>query len=246
MRSRDAFVPLMALCSFVMSFFHGVVLPPNVELLWVRALWRTTNLHPEWLQMFQNSPILDFSGRYPRIGTVVDVSTWRYLHLIRATANAGVPVWFWWGPLSPPMKCSPDPVLDVYFPTRDQVDAALRAYKLPRVQTGFQEHHSTDIVAASSFDRIATASPVNRRTFPTPRPNSRQKYGKMWLEFFRQREKRHKEKNVTKTYLTGRVPRNGRPTRIARNMLRVSLAQGRKGPRFIAGKTWTVSSLGHE
>jgi hypothetical protein len=197
-RSRDAFVVLMALCSFTIARFHGAVLPADVEPVWVRVLQGPNGLNPSWLELFRSSPIPDFSGLYPRVGTVVDVNTWPYPHLVRRAVNAGVPVWFRWSKVDKPLACSPRPELEMYFPTREQIVTAFREHR-HRSLVNVPVNTSTDVVA-HTVNTVITSPPnttdvstlASHNTFPEPHPNSRQKRGETWMDFFERLEIRHK------------------------------------------------------
>ena len=148
MRARDAFQPLMAMCSFMLSYQHGRVYPNGQEPTWVKAILDSNRVHPEWLQLFRDSPIADLSGRYPRVGVVVDISQGRCPYLFRWMVNAAVPVWFRWAPLQPGMKQSPLPELQIYFPTGEQVTNAYKDFSrqrlLAQIDTSYRQGSSRD------------------------------------------------------------------------------------------------------
>ena len=91
MRSRDTFVPLMAICSYVISctpnFTHSP--PPRSAML------RAKGLHPEWVNMLETSQLADFSEHNKRVGVFV-LPTCGCLQNIDRMLRANVPVWFFW------------------------------------------------------------------------------------------------------------------------------------------------------
>jgi hypothetical protein len=73
-RARDAFAPLMAMCSLGLSYFHGELssTPPNKDPIWVTNILKSGAIHPEWLHLFRDSPIADFTGRYPQVRVITE------------------------------------------------------------------------------------------------------------------------------------------------------------------------------
>ena len=91
MRSRDAFLPLMATCSYVISHTPNFTAspPPWSDML------RAKGLHPEWVNMLETSQLADFSEYNKRVGVFV-LPTCKYLQDIDKMLRANVPIWFCW------------------------------------------------------------------------------------------------------------------------------------------------------
>ena len=58
---------------------------------------RTNNVHPEFLNLFKKSHVVDFSGRRTRIGTIIDVLSCSWTCVADVLLKAKVPMWLYWG-----------------------------------------------------------------------------------------------------------------------------------------------------
>ena len=181
-RSRDAFAPLMAMCSFGLAFFHRRTLPPDEEPLWVKTLLSEGRVHPDWLHLFRNSPIADFS--LSRAGVIYDAATCPNPHDVRAIVSAGVNVWICWGSYFKPLKRSPIIQLQPYFPDPDQMAVIVKERTL-RELAG--PGATNALITASSASE--SAAPAN--DYPIPEEFSRQSRGQTWQEFFKALEIQH-------------------------------------------------------
>lgn len=121
MNSRDAFVPLMALCSWSISLV-GASLTANKAPQWVDMLQANPTVVPSWIEDLQHSMIADFNIH--RFGSFMDVTDEDVKRIIGPMLRADVPIWFYWGTASKPVM-SYDRALEKYRPTHAQVDAAM-------------------------------------------------------------------------------------------------------------------------
>src|SRR5258707_10950841 len=119
MRSRDAFFPLVAWCSFVMSSLHHQY--ENLSLMRWEYYLHEAGMPPDSIQELKQSELVDYSPNYPRAGIFVDYNNVRYEHLARTMVRHSIPVCFCWGNSLPP----PPPVLHLYHPMLAEVAVAL-------------------------------------------------------------------------------------------------------------------------
>ena len=54
-------------------------------------------LHPEFLKMFLQSHIVNFSGGWKCIGTIINVLQCGWISIADVLLKAKVPIWFYWG-----------------------------------------------------------------------------------------------------------------------------------------------------
>ena len=166
MRARDAFNPLMALCSYAISLLlHRDLDPSTDNPNWAQVLIEKADVHPEWVKSLQESPVADFSpGK--RVGVIVHMGRCQFLDHIPAMIRANVPIWLYWGHLnsifSPFHK-----VATMYRPSKDAVKAT-------QMNQG-----ATEMSQADALPRIS---------YPEPEAHSGQKRGETWQEFFVRRE----------------------------------------------------------
>jgi len=125
LKSRDAFVPLMALCSFAISYhiqpfdITNHRNPSAQSPSWARLLVDKCGAHPQWADNLQKSCVADFSIQ--RVGVLVNPYYWKYQNSIVPMLNCNVPVWIYWS-----KRKAPDPlVADTFRPTNDQFRAAV-------------------------------------------------------------------------------------------------------------------------
>jgi hypothetical protein len=121
MNSRDAFVPLMALCSWSISLV-GALLTTNNTPRWVNMLQENPTVLPSWIEDLQHSMIANFNIR--RFGSFMDVTNDDVKRIISPMLQADVPIWFYWGTMSKPIA-SYDRALEKYCPSQAQIDAAM-------------------------------------------------------------------------------------------------------------------------
>ena len=94
MRSCDAFIPLMAFCSWILAHQIGKGDPDPLRPEWMKKLIRQDNVHPEWAEELRVSPVGNFD--IVRLGCIINPYfwEWRRLHLF---LRFHIPVWIFWG-----------------------------------------------------------------------------------------------------------------------------------------------------
>ena len=94
--SLDAFAVYLGYFSFIVAICEFGVDRQSSPPSWYKRLARSDSpVHPEWLKLLSDSPIVDFKRE--RIGLVADITKCQWLHLTRYMMQASVPVWFYWG-----------------------------------------------------------------------------------------------------------------------------------------------------
>lgn len=119
-KSRDAFVPLMALCSWSIALV-GNSMAMNKVPRWVDMLQANPTVLPSWIEDLAHSMIADFTIR--RTGSFMECTDEEVKRVIGPMLRANVPIWIFWGDLSKPTM-SYDRSLERYRPTTTQVHAA--------------------------------------------------------------------------------------------------------------------------
>ena len=91
--SRNAFVPLMALCMYAICVCEGrnsIPLEDRINIHWIKALI-DAGFSPEWVNSLANSSF--FSMRTLRVGVYIEFKAFHYPHLLRLYIEFGVPIW---------------------------------------------------------------------------------------------------------------------------------------------------------
>ena len=93
--SLDAFAVYFGYVSFIVAICQFGIDYQSSPPSWHKRLARRDSpVHPEWLRLLSDSPIVDFDRE--RIGVVADVARCQWLHLAKYMVQS-VPVWFYWG-----------------------------------------------------------------------------------------------------------------------------------------------------
>ena len=94
--SLDAFAIYLGYFSFIVAICEFGIDRRSSPPSWHRRLARSDSpVHPEWLKLLLDSPIVDFKRE--RIGVVADVARCQWLHLAKYMVQASIPIWFYWG-----------------------------------------------------------------------------------------------------------------------------------------------------
>jgi hypothetical protein len=191
--ARDAFVPLMAMCSYAIS------LTPDFNTdnpSWVAKL-EEVGIHPEWVEQLRTSQLADFSDTNERVGVIIQPNC-VWLNRIPKMIKAGVPLWFLW---DQPGDFT-NTLVAKYRPTLAEVQAARRTgswQEVPRVLASVSDD-STTLPDDSTFvpddsslvpDTPSQPSATSQERFPKPDPLSGQKRGETMDQFFDRRAARH-------------------------------------------------------
>ena len=176
MRCRDAFVPLIAYTSMAISLHK----PPATSFAapkWAIELTRKFKMHPEFTRTLMNSKMGDFVT-VRRVGVIIDVKTCHWLHLVPYLLHANVPVWLHWGVPGQEFK-APHPSIKSFLPSEGDVRLACHA----------QLDSSGSLTAENS--RVLEMPPVL--------PQSGQKAGETWQDFFVRMERVRQERLAGET-----------------------------------------------
>jgi hypothetical protein len=109
--SIDAFVVYLAYTSFLIALYRYYPQSSNAShsSLSLRQLIPSMglNLHPEWLNGLEDSPVAQFRSDPQRVGSIIDVRSCKWLDLVPCMIAANVPVWLHWG--HPPFLTANEP-----------------------------------------------------------------------------------------------------------------------------------------
>ena len=180
--SRDAFVPLMALCSYAISLTPSFTdeNPP-----WVKRL-EGQGIHPEWIQSLKTSQLADFSDTNPRLGMIIQPN-FIWLQYIPNMIRANVPLWFLWD--HPKDFINSPMIYEKYCPTKAEVHAAQLQRTTNASQTSPNEDWHPMSADESANDPLP--SQPSSMQFPNPDPFGGQKRGETMDQFFARRAARH-------------------------------------------------------
>jgi hypothetical protein len=176
-KSRDAFIPLLALCSFAISMTPNFTLenPP-----WAQVLERNA-VHPQYIQEIKASSVADFSDHNKRVGVIVRPDC-QWLDLVARIIGANVPVWLCWDDPSMFTRTR----VECYRPTLAEVVAA-------RMLVVEAASEAAWVMQAKETEVPSTPPP------PAPNPGTRQLRGETFEEFFARQAVRHAQKIKNET-----------------------------------------------
>jgi hypothetical protein len=202
MNARDAFIPLMALCSYAIS------LTPDFTAenpSWVAKL-QEMGIHPEWVQLLKDSQLADFSASNERLGVIIQPKC-KWLNRVSRMVQANVPVYILWDNSS---DFSDTPWFRTrYCPTFEEVkEARLIAYFRRKAQQsswgdfsnagGAVNDEST--LVPDDFTLVPDQQPPTPvQQPPTPDQFSGQRRGETMDQFFARRAARHAQMEATET-----------------------------------------------
>jgi hypothetical protein len=181
-KSRNAFLSLMGLCSFLMAHFHQQEPGRAVDIMRWEPLLYQAKFKLDYIQLIKACELVDFSASYPRAGIFIDHFDTDFQHYVSMYTKCNVPVWIRWGAvnLGPPVHRG---VLGEYLPGNAEVATALRATRI------------TQEAPTSSGDQVVESvvppCPINEP--PEPERFSQQKRGELWDEFFARMDKKREE-----------------------------------------------------
>jgi hypothetical protein len=216
--SRDAFLPLMAWCSCLISARNVLVeVPDNVArvLVWEHRL-QEAGVNFDAIKEIKDSELADFSAGYPRVGVFVSHDQWTFHNQVKQFVRDNVPVWIHWGKIkSAPIGYGP---LEKYLPNNARL-AAVQAKNAAEAQVKAEDEAWRAAVEAASYTRDATGSEpqssgqaVAQMTSPAPAPsvpppvrNSGQRHGETWREYLARMEEKREERLAVGTYAARQV-----------------------------------------
>ena len=122
-------------------------------------------MHPEWLKLLAESPIVDFSREH--ISAVTDVTRCSWLHLAQYMMKAFIPLWFSWGKV--PYYVQPlQPWISDYYPDLENFTmvAPVNASLFPPVHPSSGQRHGETM---EQFFARRHASNAKQKKKETPR-----------------------------------------------------------------------------
>ena len=191
LKSRDAFLPLIGWCSFLMSHFHQPVPRSGLDIQRWEPLLQKAKFSLDYIQIIKTSELVDFSPTYRRTGVFIEHSEkdfGDYIDLIYRKSN--VPCWIHWGDvrLGAPKH---DGVLAMYLPSDAEVIAAkMDSRAVPGVAVA-KTATTRSLVDVPAVEGDNQKDPVDK--FPEPEKRSGQKRGESWQDFFARMDKRRTE-----------------------------------------------------
>lgn len=177
-KSRDAFLPLIGWCSFLMSHFHVQIPNRQIDILRWEQLLSQVKFSPDYIQVIKASELVDFSAKYPRSGVFIEHSDPHFQQYVCYYIRCNVPVWIHWGRVcnGPPNHLG---CLNQYLPLDHEVAAVRAAAQQTHGAINFDQHPAESVGPANS-----------ELQFPEPEMHSRQKRGELWHEFFARMDKK--------------------------------------------------------
>lgn len=186
--SRDAFLPLMGWCSFLISHFHQQLPPPEHHIFCWEKILLQSKFSFDYIQVIKASELARFSADYPRVGVFLNHYDNHFQHYVRQYIKCSVPVWIHWGDVR---LGRPDHrgVLNQYFPSDAEVAAARKVNQTRAANETRQAATPSTMDVDDQVDhRVGPSGPTSEA--PEPERNSRQKRGEHWHEFFARMDKR--------------------------------------------------------
>lgn len=201
--SRDAFLPLMAWCSYVLSHDHVTVTARNSSkkhLRWELLLYGSA-MNADSIEELKSSELVDFSPDYRRAGLLLPHDCFLFHGMVPRLRRDNIPVWIHWGKVgSKPGKCGP---LERFMPTPVEITQANKAREAEIAASWTSVARSAPLVCRAIDDEThdrPTSPPVpNTQSIPEPEPLSGQKRGETWREYFSRMAKKREQKLATET-----------------------------------------------
>jgi hypothetical protein len=124
MKSRNAFLGLMALCTFAISTTKPS--PHHKPQHWVAILQHNNaNIQASRIEDFAQSAAVDFSESVGHVGMIANTADMEQTEFIDCMILANVPIWLYWGNKSmPPNKYHPR--LHKYLPLSSELNSPHR------------------------------------------------------------------------------------------------------------------------
>jgi hypothetical protein len=129
MKSREGFVPLMALCTFTISLTKPSSSPQTSSKTprWVELLQAQQPIHDSWIEDLMHSAVADLSNKVGRMGAFIDVSSSESARWVNSMIQANVPIWFFWGDKNQPPRPY-QPSLHRFLPNKEDIQPSNPPY----------------------------------------------------------------------------------------------------------------------
>ena len=188
LRSRDAFIPLMASLSFMLILMEAQEkLSPNFN--WRDKVLGRSGTHYQWLAELELSAVGDLN--VPRIGGIINLETCEFNALLPVMCKAkNMPLYIYWGPItSAPLRVphflSPDMVPDHRDISHLHSLAAQNAKTASSQPLSVPSSVAADVTPPNATSSINPAPP---KKFPPVEPFSGQGKDEDWKSFFARRK----------------------------------------------------------
>ena len=207
--SRDAFLPLMAWCTYLISYDHVFITPPNKpdKVLRWEFLLHQSGMNPDSIEELTRSELIDFLPEYPRAGLLLTYEHWQFHSMILCLRRDNVPVWIYWGKLGSSLpRYGP---LPQYIPTKDELGRAVGARERAKadaaldaawaiaaknsVITSHIAHDEADNSEQATFSEQPPPSPTLHKA-PVLEPFSGQRIGETWKAYLSRMAKKREER----------------------------------------------------
>jgi hypothetical protein len=236
LRSRDAFVPLMASISFMLIVLEFQEKQSQV-FNWRDQVLARSGIHYQWLADLESSAVGDFDA--PKVGGIIDMETCQFKSLIPLLRKAkNMPIYLHWGAINNPPIRAPNFLSDDMIPCHRKI-VHLRSIAEENAKKPSSGNTSTrPSIEAATVTRVASPPPPPTPTpppppppkkFPPVEPYSGQGKEEDWRAFFARRAKQDELKAQRETA----QQKQNRMARIA-NALK-DRPPGKKGARVY---TW--------
>src|ERR1700722_1053446 len=188
LRSRDAFIPMMAAASFGLMLMHEAQ-ARNPAFNWREAVLNLTSIHHQWLADLEASTVGDFS--IPRVGGMYDMHQFKFGWLLPSFARMNMPLYLYWGTINnlPLIVVEDVTKLHVVPSRQDVID--LQALAFPSLPPSEVHSPSPTIFSHPADDLTVCTTPPRSPTPPRPFPpvenNSGQRPEETWQAFFARR-----------------------------------------------------------
>lgn len=198
-RSRDAFVPLIAALTLLLLILNEREVKVQ-GFSWRERVLKKTGIHHQWLSALEDSVVGDLSAA--RVGGIVYLEQCEYKGLLPLLVENNVPIYLCWGDLEYPPERPPQFLAQKHFvPTAEDIYRLRRLALLPPppplptpVDNGYHAPFSPTGPSKSLGDNHAVT-----RILPPVEKYSRQKEGEHWEDFFRRQEATNKERASRET-----------------------------------------------
>jgi hypothetical protein len=187
--SREAFVPLMAACSYLIDRWRL-----RDDESWGDYVHREHGVYEGWIKCLTESQVCDFTT--PRVGSIITADC-NWVDDVPMMLKSGIPLWFRWErsnrdcfigtpvdrfrPLTFP---APPPPPDSLFLLPRETEDPSRAVEIPPVAT------TSEVTPPETTPSFPPATQQAAPKIPALQRGSGQKPGETWEDFMKRREDR--------------------------------------------------------
>jgi hypothetical protein len=192
LRSRDAFVPLMAAGTFALMYmYRNEKIEQNYS--WRERVLQKTGIHHQWLADFEVSAVGDFL--VPRVGGIIEMADCQYAELLPWLIQINMPLYLHWGITTTRPTTTTD-YLDQAGLVPDHTHIRELQSRASRPSNTDTEHSQSTISSTPADDPTSSSTPPHAptpprdptpRIFPPVERNSGQRPGEEWQAFFARR-----------------------------------------------------------